>query len=541
MEPHVRREKRKRLRTGDSVNSGSSTAGNRGDSAITLVLSIEQHTGLESLNEDKRAFASRTFVRDIVFSNVPIPFQKARTYLWLVILTRALGPEGFGVWSLFLVTLSAATTISTLNCGSSLMRFLSGERARNEVNRAFTTVLVMVGGAAILVAVLFVCVSGPMSAVIFKSSRGRGVVVLLAAALIFDSLFEELKNLLRARRLNRAWAYLCLARLVPETLAVVFVASWLRSVTAAGATYLAMGVCSVAGGILFLAVRQGFRITNPSRKIFSKYALYGLPLLPGVLASTVSLGADKYLVSYYLGLKQVGIYSVCFAVSALVFFLTGPINDVLFPELSTLYDRQRAESFRRRFAGVQKFVFGFAVGAAAILAAFRHETLRLVAPRNFGSGSATLAILGLQGIFMAIVLLYVVILNVRMRVWSSTSFWVLSGVAIIAIDIELLPRLGIAGAAISQLIVTAAGAFILIGMHWKLFRETFEPAWLLQTGTTFVVVYAVGILWQGDASSIAEAFLRIGTGACVLMLCLVATRYVTWSELREMRHALFSI
>ncbi|MGH9866408.1 MAG: lipopolysaccharide biosynthesis protein, partial [Candidatus Acidiferrales bacterium] len=228
-----------------------------------------------------------------------------------------------------------------------------------------------------------------------------------------------------------------------------------------------------------------------------------------------------------------------FAVSALVFFLTGPINDVLFPELSALYDMQHGESFRQRFAGVQKFVFGFAVGAAALLTAFPHETLRLVAPRDFGSGSATLAILGVQGIFMAMVLLYVVILNVRMRVWSSTIFWVLSGAAIIAIDIVLLPRLGIAGAAISQLIVTAAGAFVLIDMHWELFRETFEPAWLLQTGVTFVAVYALAILWQGHEGSVAGAVLRIVGGGCVFLCGLVVTRYVTWGELNVMRRAIF--
>ena len=539
MEPRIRDEGRELLRAGDGVNSETSTVGIGSDATIALAPDIEQRMELEGASEEKIESTSRKFLRDILFSNVPIPFQKARTYLWLVILTRVLGPEEFGVWSLFLVTLSSATTISTLNCGSSMMRFLSGPRARGGVNQAFTTVLAMVGGASIFLAALFICFSGQMSAVIFKSNQGLGIVLLLAAALVFDSLFEELKNLLRARRLNRAWAYLCLARLLPETLAVICIAWWLKSVAAAGATYLAVSICAVSGAMLYLAIRHGFRFTSPNRKIFLKYARYGLPLLPGVLASTVSLGADKYLVSYYLGLKQVGIYSACFAVSALVFFLTGPINDVLFPELSALYDMQHGESFRRRFAGVQKFVLGFAVGAAALLAAFPHETLRLVAPQDFASGSTTLAILGVQGIFMAIVLLYVVILNVRMRVWSSTIFWVVSGVAIVSIDIVLLPRLGIAGAAISQLIVTVAGAFILIGMHWKLFRETFEPAWLLQTGATFVAVYALAILWRGGASGIAEEVLRIGCGAGVFLVGLLATRYVTWSELRVVRHAMF--
>jgi len=500
---------------------------------------ITARTGPQGFSEPKNEAASQKFVRDIVFSNVPIPFQKVRTYLWLVILTRALGPQGFGAWSLFVVTLSSATTVSTLNCGSSLMRFLSGERERREVNQAFTTVMIMVGGASAILAILFVCFSKPIGRIIFRAAHEHQFIMVLAVALVFDSFFEEMKNLLRARRLNRSWAGFSLARLAPEAAAVIAIALWLRSVTAASWAYLAVGACSVVGGILYFAIRHEFRFVKPSRRVAVRYALYGLPLSPGVLASTVSLGADKYLVSYYLGLRQVGIYSVCFAVSALAFFLTGPINDVLFPELSALFDMQQAESFRRRFAGVQKFVFGFAVGAAALLAAFPHETLRLVASRDFVSGSATLAILGVQGIFMAIVLLYVVILNVRMRVWSSTIFWVLSGAAIVAIDIALLPRLGIAGAAVSQLIVTAAGAFILIGMHWKLFRQAFNPAWLWQTGVAFAGVFAVSILWRSRSGGLASAILGIGTGACSFLFCLFLTRYVSWSDVKLLRNAIF--
>lgn len=475
---------------------------------------------------------------DVFFSNLPIPFQKARTYLWLVVLTRALGPVGFGAWSLFLVTLSSTTTVSTLNCGSSLMRFLSGERGRREVNQAFTTVLIMVGGAAGVLALLFAVCSRQISAIIFRSDHERTVVLLLGAALVFDSLFEEMKNLLRARRMNRSWAYLCVARLLPETLAIIVVAVCLRSVMAASWAYVGVSAFSVAGGMLYFSIRRDFQFAQPRTEVFSKYLSYGMPLLPGVLASTVSLGADKYLVSYYLGLKEVGIYSVCFAVSALVFFFTGPINDVLFPELSALYDAQQGDSFRRRFAAVQKFVFGFAAGAAALLAAFPRQILRLMAPRDFASGSDTLAILGVQGIFMAVVLLYVVILNVRLHVWYSTIFWMASGAAIVALDIALLPRLGIVGAAVSQLIVTAGGAFVLVETHWELFRQTFEPVWMLQNGVAFAVVYGTAIAWHGDPGAMPLALLKICTGAGIFLACLFLTRYVTWSDVKLLKEAI---
>jgi O-antigen/teichoic acid export membrane protein len=474
--------------------------------------------------------ASRKFIRDVFFSNLPVPFQKLRTYLWLFVLTRTFGPAGFGAWALFIVTLSTATTFSTMNCGSSLMRFLSGERGRNEVNQAFSTVLAMVAGASVLLAVIFVLFSRQIASGIFDSVGASSLVILLGVALTFESAFEEMKNLLRARRLNQSWAYFCFARLLPETVAVIATALWFRRVETVALAYAAVSACCCGGGMLYLWMARDVRLVAPSLHVFLQYSRYGLALLPGVLASVVSLGADKYVVSAYLGLKEVGIYGACFTVSAVVFFLTGPINDVLFPELSALYDTGRSLMFQERFRSVQKFVFGFACGAAAILAAFPRQVLSIVGPPEFAAGKTTLILLGVQGIPMALVMLYVVILNTHLRVWSTSAFWVISGAAIILLDVILIPGMGIAGAALSQLIVTFLGALVLIALHRQFFRRTFSFSWLVKTGAAFAMVWIVASA-LGPAASVVAAGMQILAGAGVFTICLFVTGYLPVREL----------
>lgn len=480
---------------------------------------------------DHRA-ASRKFIRDVFFSNLPVPFQKLRTYLWLFVLTRALGPAGFGAWALFIMTLSTATTLTTMNCGSSLMRFLSGDRSVDEVNRAFSTVLAMVVGISIIVTALFVLFAEQIASAIFASGHLSSLVILLGVALTFEAAFEEMKNLLRARRLNQSWAYLCIARLLPETVAVIATALWFRNVETVACAYAAVSASCCFGGMLYLWIARDVRLATPSLNVFSQYSRYGLALLPGVFASVISLGADKYVVSAYLGLKQVGIYGACFAISAVVFFLTGPINDVLFPELSALYDAERWLMFEQRFRSVQKFVFGFACGAAAILAAFPRQILAMVAPPEFAAGKTTLIVLGVQGIPMALVMLYVVILNTRMRVWSTSVFWVISGAGILLLDVILIPKIGIVGAALSQLIVTALGALVLMGVHWQLFRRTFAFGWLARIGAAFAMVWIVASAF-GTAASVLAAGMQVLAGASVFTICLVVTGYLPVRELAD--------
>jgi O-antigen/teichoic acid export membrane protein len=493
----------------------------------------------DRFTQGKPRTATHKFVRDVFFSNLPLPFQKLRTYLWLVVMARTLGPSGYGAWSLFNVTLSAATTLAALNCGSALMRFLSGNRTRHEINQAVSTVLAMTGGMLAIIVLLFVLMSRRLGLVIFGSQHARTLVVLVAAALVFDSLFEEMKNLLRARRLNQPWANLCLARLIPETVATIAAAWILRDVVAVSWTYMLVGLLCATGAVLYVFLHRNVRLVWPSRHIAKKYAKFGLPLLPGVLASTISLGADRFLVGHFLGLTQVGIYSACFAVSALPFFLIGPINDVLFPELSALHDARQSQAFVERFLGIEKFVFGFSVGAAALLVSFPHQLLRITASSGFDSGYFTLAILGVQGIFMAIVMLYVLIWNVRLRVWTNTLFWVGSAIAIVGLDVILLPRMGIAGAAVSQLIATAGGAIVLVVANWNLFRQTFRLAWLAQTGIAFGAVVALAFAWRGEPTLLLQSILRLSSGVGVFVACLFLTRYFDLGDARLLKEALF--
>ena len=92
---------------------------------------MSTETPVPIADQSRPAYAGTTgkFIRDIFFANLPTPFQKLRTYIWLAVLARCLGPAGYGEWSLFTVTLGVATGIASMNFGSAMMRFLSGERA----------------------------------------------------------------------------------------------------------------------------------------------------------------------------------------------------------------------------------------------------------------------------------------------------------------------------------------------------------------------------------------------------------------------------
>jgi O-antigen/teichoic acid export membrane protein len=480
------------------------------------------------------------FIRDIFFTNLPLPVMKFRSYLWLAMLSRSLGPDGYGAWSLFQTTLDISISIGSMTLGGAMMRFLSGERTREVTDVALSSVYSANVTMGALIALLLTCLSGTLATVLFHASRYRFVILAVAGILISDLIFEQTRGFLRARRLNRNWAVWTLSRTIPEMLATVAFAALFK---AAFAPILAYGVCSAIAavmGLVYLVKRQQFSFVLPSWTVLRKYLRYGLALVPGSLAASLSFSADKFLVGHYLGLTQVGIYSVCFTVSALGFFLVGPANDVLVPELSALHEKRDWAAFDERFSGIQKFVFGAAMCATAVLVCFPVEVLRLIAAASFSSGSSALAILGMQGVFMSFVMLYEVLLKVRLRAWTSSAIWAGMGVIILAVDMVLIPRLGIIGAALSQLLSSLAGAAMVIGLCWSTFQRTFRLSWAIKAVAALVLLWCVTafVLPQEWASAAPAPILIVGS--CVYVILLLVSGYTNLTELSSVAKAVFT-
>ena len=472
------------------------------------------------------------FIRDVFFANLPLPFQKIRTYLWLVVFSKAFGPSGFGIWALFLGTMGTALIISSMTQGNAMMRFFSSTRTPGEKNRALSSVLASVTASSLFISLLLCAFSQQLSNLLFRDPRGRIALILTAAVIPLETYFEELRGFLRACRLNRIWALFTLGRQVPEAFLLMALAWWwMRSPVPTIVAYLCIAVVAVFFGFLYLARHHAVRLVTPSSDIIRKYVPYGAALVPGALASGLSFAADRYLVGYYLDLRQVGIYSVCFTVSAIGFFFCGPLTDVLLPEMSALYDAGDWNQFYARFSGVQKFVLGLAAAATALIVAFPEQILRVLTTSAFASGGPTLAILGMQGVFMSAVVLYNVMLCVRMRVWWTTAVWAGMGAIILAMDVVLLPRMGIAGAGFSQLVSSIAGAAFVIALNWQLFRRTFRPIWIVQTGVALFAVLLMARLWPVHAASFIDALAHIFAGAALFAVVSLITGYLRLEEL----------
>src|ERR1700677_3411726 len=163
----------------------------------------EQPSASQLNSPAEAKWTDRMFMRDVLFANIPAPFLRLRSYAWLVVFSRTTGLAGVGAWALFDTTLSLATAIGTLLLGHAIMRFSSGERDQREASTALATVLVAVTAACGLLGLLITIFGNSLSRALFHRSEGRQLLTVIAAVLVFDAVFEEIKGFHRARRSNR--------------------------------------------------------------------------------------------------------------------------------------------------------------------------------------------------------------------------------------------------------------------------------------------------------------------------------------------------
>lgn len=478
--------------------------------------------------------SSRQFARDILASALPLPFSILRQYLLLAVFARSLGPKGFGEWSMFMATLGILINVASLNLGSAMMRFLSGERPDDEVSSAYSTVLLTSLASSVGLGAGIVALSAPVSRYVFESSGHRTTILLLGVVLCTDLLFECSRGLLRARRENLTWAALTLSRLVPEALVFAAVAFlWNDSVT----TLVSYAACSAVAALVgWLVVRRRCRLrwTAPSRNLFGTYAAFGAALLPGAIAFLAASNASRYLVAAQLGLREVGIYNASLQIASIASLYVGPITDVLFPELSQLHDSSRQELFAERFGDVQKLVLALSGGAAALMAVFPASVLRLVVQTDFLEGSPVLAVLGVNSCLTALLVLYMVVLNVKLRVWFSTALWTTLSVLMLVLGWLLVPSMGTQGAAVGQLAATGAACAVTLLANASLVRRTFRRAWVLQVGGSVAAVWLFARVW-GDSTSLAGAVARLAAGGFLFLFVLVVTGFAGQRELGAIR------
>jgi len=265
-----------------------------------------------------------------------------------------------------------------------------------------------------------------------------------------ESLFIFLICYLRAREKMKILA------IIQMTLAV-FKMALIVSLARTGHS-LETVVTSVIGAEAFFAAFAFAIIVRdtgwpkPSRAGLGGFLAFSLPQIPSAVLLWIVSASSRYFIAHFISLSEAGIYSASYTLGSLLSLFFNPINFVLFPVLARYWEQKEPAKVRTYLEYSTKLFLVLAIPGAVGLYVLSQPLLRILATSEYAAGGLLVLLIalgvGLYGIYQINV--YIIYL-VKKTKWLPLMIG-LAAAANAGINVALLPRIGVMGAAISTIV-----------------------------------------------------------------------------------------
>jgi len=445
-----------------------------------------------------------------------------------LMLTRILGTEAYGLYSLGLVTAEIATQVAELGLRSSALRFTPVAHRYGDVGRLQGLFRVVCGfplAFGVVIALLVLLTADLISVRVFDDERLAPVLRAFAFAIPLSALSHSLEAMLRG--LHRADLSILgldlgfqIPRLLLTTMAVFLGA---EIVGAAWSHVLALAVAAVLLRFLLRPfLRSGSVQTVPDyrqREIWHQ----ALPMYLTRMLQAFG-GRLETLVLGVVGLtSSVGIFAAALQLTRVPEVFRRSLAGVTMPLVSDAFDRGGRDEFRPLVHAVSRWSTMVTLPFFVIAVLFAEPVLSMFG-EEFRAGSLGLVVLSGIPLLDALVGLCTAVLamtgNARLNTVNSFTFLV----AKIALDIMLIPTWGVTGAAVAAFAAMAILSALRVAETYWLFRIWPVDRSILRVLMAAALSGSVGLSVKLGSSGMGElptVLLGIGGVASIYGTCLL--------------------
>lgn len=475
---------------------------------------------------------TRKFASDIIWFTVAQLFVSVILgMITLPALTKSYTSEIYGVWIQVNVTVDLISPLLSLQLGLSAVRFLSGEENRAIRRQSLGAMLLAIIGFIAIVSIAGTLFSKQLSAILFNSTTYVTYISLLVIWTVFNALFNFFIAYLRARRKVREVSIIQVAITLMKMVAILVLANAASSLELIIISMIALQI-AFALYIFVMIIREvGFPLPNlTGLRTLLAFSVPQMPVI--VLLWIISLG-DRYFITHFLGLSQNGIYSPSSILAGLTALFYAPISFVLFPLISKLWRQERSKDLKSYFENSIKFFLTLAIPGAVGITILSQPLLKILTTSEFLAGEQIVLLLTIGAIFLGI---YHINSNLIMLEKQAKFLPVMTAIAAITnviMNILLVPRIGILGAAVSNCASYLVLAAIATIWARKTIRYSYDWKYVGKVVASTVAMVSCLLFLRVD--SVWEIILAIVIGAVVLGAGLFILRALSKNDLHVVR------
>jgi O-antigen/teichoic acid export membrane protein len=394
--------------------------------------------------------ASITFVGMII--------SKIIAFFYRIVVGRGLGPEAYGYLTLGIASFFLAQNLSNISVDEAIERYVPKDPDSLTSVYLYSALRVSLP-LSILAAVVMFLFAEQLVSLANLSQDMTTVIRIMAVGVPFGVASSSLISVFIANEKLRYEVYVNhIFQNVVKLGTGVFALS-----TGLGLWGVTWGfTLSVITSVMLAAyyIWTRFDLEIPERKVSKKIVLYSWPLFFSGLMGFVLNWTDTVMIGFFTGSgSDVGIYNAAFPLAQTLTIFMGATTTIAFPIMSGLYSEGKKKEMKKLFQTNTRWVLTFATPAFLLMALFPEEILHLTFGREYIPAADTLRILS-AGMFAGTIVgpAGVVLKSSDNQKYAMYNSVFTTG-ANVAINILLIPTLGIVGAAYASIASSLIGSF----------------------------------------------------------------------------------
>lgn len=380
-----------------------------------------------------------------------------------VIFARVLGPSEYGVYTLAFFFIPLVVTFAQLGIPSCYERYIPQYEKRGRLGDFFHRNYLLTMGSSLFFTVLVLSFSKQVSEVLYATAEYKNIIILCAATILPYVLHNSFVGSFNGLRVFKMSALLTFSQfLIFTALGITLVIFYPIAESAVLANLVSfILITSVFGFIIwrYIINSNSQKLKIQEDNFYRKILKYSIWFIVTPVVFTLFRYTDRLMINHFLGLHEVGIYSVASNIAGLLFVLGVVLGKVLLPNLSKIWEQNQKEKaiFILNFA--TKINTLLLLGIAIVMVFFKKPIISILYGAEYLEGLSVIGVLLVFWLF-------------------NTIFWIIKGYgellekpyfpfigSVVGILLNvflnyiLIPRYGILGAAVAT---TAAFGITLI-------------------------------------------------------------------------------
>jgi O-antigen/teichoic acid export membrane protein len=407
------------------------------------------------------------FARDVGFIGTVQVLTSLGTFFLLPIITKTLGTYDYGIWAQINITVSLISSLALMGLSMGFVRFLSSETENKVIKEAVYSILFFVTISSSLACLLLYTFAEPLAIFGFKDPEATYFIQAGSFLIILNALESISLFYFRVFRQIKKYSYLTLFETFGKLFFILILLKIGYGLLGVILATLIVQIFIFLISLVGIISQIGF--TLPRFTHIKEYLQFSLPLTPTSLVRWITESSDRYLVTYFLGLGSVGVYSAAYSIGNLIQLFVSPLQLILLPELSKLFDENKIDQVRTYMSHSLRYFLLITIPAVFGLSALAKPLLGIFTTQDFLSGWLVIPIIAFAGLLAGIFQILINILFLVKETKFATYINIIAAASNVMLNLLLIPSIGIIGAALSTLIAYLLMIILCIRISMKHF------------------------------------------------------------------------